>query len=526
MGDAGVQDFGTQITMPSDPDHTAPTAVGDGTVDFDDALRYFFGARNHYAGSHQGLPNAHHNRQHDLASAADHTVTADVDFGAFKAKSSAVPTVGADLVNKTYADALIAANDAMVFKGVIDCSANPNYPAASRGDTYRVSVAGKIGGASGTNVEAGDLLICLTDGTAAGTQAAVGAQWEIAQANIDGAVTGPASSTDSALALFNGTAGKTIKDSAITVDTDGTLAANSDTKIATQKAVKTAVAAAQAASQPLDATLTALAGMATAAGKLAYWTGADVVALTDLSAFIRTLLDDADAATARGTIGAETAGAAAAAQAASQPLDSDLTAIAALSTTAFGRNLLALADAAALQALLVGTGVTQLAAGNDPLAVGYNTNGWPSQLADSNSAWLAANRATYTRFIAAGYATTTFAGRVVTSSGNISGGTYGSTGSARTRAPNTRSQTSGTLACPASGDASFPLGGSVTPALTDFVGFSCDNATAVFIVLSNAGINVTASGVVHYQETAHPLPSTATPVAQPAIVRAPWMGGP
>lgn len=45
----------------------------------------------------------------------------------------------------------------------------------------------------------------------------------------------------------------------------------------------------------------------------------------------------------------DAAGAASAAQAASQPLDSDLTAIAALSTTAFGRSLLTQADAAALR---------------------------------------------------------------------------------------------------------------------------------------------------------------------------------
>ena len=32
---------------------------------------------------------------------------------------------------KTYADALIGANNAMVYKGVINCSGNPNYPAAS-----------------------------------------------------------------------------------------------------------------------------------------------------------------------------------------------------------------------------------------------------------------------------------------------------------------------------------------------------------------------------------------------------------
>lgn len=94
-----------------------------------------------------------------------------------------------DVYDKAYVDNLIAAQDAMVFKGVIDCSANPNYPAADRGWTYRVSVAGKIGGASGPNVEVGDILICLTDGTVSGDQAAIGANWSIIQTNIDGALT-------------------------------------------------------------------------------------------------------------------------------------------------------------------------------------------------------------------------------------------------------------------------------------------------------------------------------------------------
>lgn len=53
---------------------------------------------------------------------------------------------------------------------------------------------------------------------------------------------------------------------------------------------------------------------------------------------------------ARGDARYDPMGAAAAAAAASQPLDSDLTAIAALSTTAFGRALLTLADAAAFTA--------------------------------------------------------------------------------------------------------------------------------------------------------------------------------
>lgn len=124
---------------------------------------------------------------------------------------------------KTYADQLIASADAMVFKGVIDASSNPNYPAADRGHTYRISVAGKIGGASGTNVEAGDLIVCLTDGTAAGTQAAVGASWSVVQANLDGAVIGPASATDGALAAYDGTTGKLIKTLGITPSNDDVL---------------------------------------------------------------------------------------------------------------------------------------------------------------------------------------------------------------------------------------------------------------------------------------------------------------
>lgn len=85
---------------------------------------------------------------------------------------------------KAYADSIFAANDAMVFKGAIDCSANPNYPAGNRGDTYRASVGGKIGGAAGVTVEAGDIILCNTDGTAAGNQAAVGANWNVIQTNI------------------------------------------------------------------------------------------------------------------------------------------------------------------------------------------------------------------------------------------------------------------------------------------------------------------------------------------------------
>lgn len=59
--------------------------------------------------------------------------------------------------------------------------------------------------------------------------------------------------------------------------------------------------------QPLDATLTALAGLATGANQLAYSTGTDTFAQTPLTVFARSILDDADAVTVRGTIGADDA---------------------------------------------------------------------------------------------------------------------------------------------------------------------------------------------------------------------------
>lgn len=55
--------------------------------------------------------------------------------------------------------------------------------------------------------------------------------------------------------------------------------------------------------QPLDATLTALAGLTTVADRLIYATAADVFTTATLTAFARTLLDDAAASNARSTLG-------------------------------------------------------------------------------------------------------------------------------------------------------------------------------------------------------------------------------
>jgi hypothetical protein len=188
--------------------------------------------------------------------------TTDTDTALAAASNTRLATQAAV---KAYADGLLDANNAMQYKGVIDCSANPNYPAASAGWTYKVSVAGKIGGASGINVEVGDTLICLVDSSASNTQALVGANWNILQTNIDGAVTGPASSTAADFATFSGSTGKIVQDSGLSLSTDGTFAANLDTLIPSQKAVKTYVAAFTYSQTALGDPTTDLAGLYTTA---------------------------------------------------------------------------------------------------------------------------------------------------------------------------------------------------------------------------------------------------------------------
>lgn len=71
----------------------------------------------------------------------------------------------------------------LTYKGTLDASTNPNYPAGVVGDLYVFSAPGKIGGASGEDVEAGDMIICNTD-NAGGTEAAVGGSWDTINKNI------------------------------------------------------------------------------------------------------------------------------------------------------------------------------------------------------------------------------------------------------------------------------------------------------------------------------------------------------
>lgn len=125
--------------------------------------------------------------------------------------------------------------------------------------------------------------------------------------------------------------------------------------LATDSEVTSAISVLSSTYQPLDSDLTAIAALSTTSF------GRGLLVLADAAAG-RTALALGTAATVDTGTGAANVPTITQADARYQPLDSDLTAIAALTTTSFGRSLLAAADAAALRTLAgVGTISTQAA---------------------------------------------------------------------------------------------------------------------------------------------------------------------
>ena len=80
-------------------------------------------------------------------------------------------------------------------------------------------------------------------------------------------------------------------------------AGTNTTQLATTAFVQTGLSS----RQPLDATLTALSGVSTAANQLIYSTASDTFSTTGITSFGRSIIDDADAPTARTTLGLGTA---------------------------------------------------------------------------------------------------------------------------------------------------------------------------------------------------------------------------
>lgn len=121
----------------------------------------------------------------DELNGATHLTTADTLVKRGSAGNVTVPLTPnnpTDAVSAGYVDGLVATGMRIV--GSTDASANPDYPAATVGEAYVITVAGRIGGGAGEQVEPGDLVVASAD-NAGGAEAAVGPNWFVVQANLD-----------------------------------------------------------------------------------------------------------------------------------------------------------------------------------------------------------------------------------------------------------------------------------------------------------------------------------------------------
>lgn len=135
-------------------------------------------------------------------------------------------------------------------KGTTNASANPNYPAASKGDAYFISAAGRVGGASGKSVDVGDMVLATAD-NAGGTEASVGTSWAVLEHNLAGAL----------------------------------LSANNLSDVANAETARSNLGLAIGTNvQAFDQTLQALAGANWAANSLAIGSGTDTVAQVTFAA--------------------------------------------------------------------------------------------------------------------------------------------------------------------------------------------------------------------------------------------------
>jgi hypothetical protein len=114
---------------------------------------------------------------------------------------------------KTYIDDVLSLKDSFIYKGEIDCSINPNYPAGNTGDLYEITSSGLIGGISGKVTSTGDIIICLDDDVPSGNEASVGEFWIIIQGKNNIYVTGADKATFGEIAKFIDTSGRKLTSS-------------------------------------------------------------------------------------------------------------------------------------------------------------------------------------------------------------------------------------------------------------------------------------------------------------------------
>ena len=131
------------------------------------------------------------------------------------APTAANGTNTTQIATTAFVNNTLAYANAMTFKGTLGTGGTiTSLPAShNAGDTYRVITAGTW---AGKYCEVGTLIICIKDGTAAAD-----ADWTSVETNEDGAVIGPASSTDNAIVRFDGNTGRVVQNSKAIIDDNG-----------------------------------------------------------------------------------------------------------------------------------------------------------------------------------------------------------------------------------------------------------------------------------------------------------------
>lgn len=122
------------------------------------------------------------------------SIGTDLDFrGTSKILNLPNPSTAGEPVNKAVHDAAVATLNTAIANltgqsikapTALNASANPDYPSATAGASFLITVAGRVGGAAGDIVNIGDLVICTTT-NAGGDKASVGSNFFILESNRD-----------------------------------------------------------------------------------------------------------------------------------------------------------------------------------------------------------------------------------------------------------------------------------------------------------------------------------------------------